>query len=118
VQSFSETIAGTAVIRAFNYQKQFIDRHRQLIDKNSEVVFMKVGCDNWLNIFLELVSNCVLACSGFYIVACKGSIEAGLAGLCLSYAVTMPMDVNYMVLTSSFFENSMVSVERLHSLTL
>jgi ABC-type multidrug transport system fused ATPase/permease subunit len=117
VQNFSETIAGATVIRAFSYQKQFTDRSKRLIDKNSEIFFMKLGCDNWLAIFLEMVSNLVLACSGFYIVASRDSVEAGLAGLALSYAVMLPMDVNFFIMAISFFENSMVSVERLDAMT-
>lgn len=78
---------------------------------------MKIGCDNWLAIFLELVANLILACCGFYIVASRDSIEAGLAGLSLAYAVTMPTDVNFMILAMSWLENMMVSMERLDSLT-
>jgi ABC-type multidrug transport system fused ATPase/permease subunit len=117
VQNFSETIAGATIIRAFSYQKQFTERNKHLLDTNSEIFFMKNGCDNWLGIFLELVANLVLTLSGFYIVCSRGSIEAGLAGLTLSYAVTLPLDVNWLILTSSALENSMVSVERLDSLT-
>lgn len=78
---------------------------------------MKIGCDNWLAIFLELVANLLLACCGIYIVCSRGSIDAGLAGLSLAYAVLMPTEVNFMTLMMSWLENMMISVERLDSLT-
>ena len=44
VHQFSETLNGLSTIRAFGYQKQFVNKYYALIDKNISLLFYKSGC--------------------------------------------------------------------------
>lgn len=116
VQHFSETISGANTIRAFAYQNKFTKKNEELINLNTSIYFQQQGCNCWLGITLEFVSDILLSVSSMIIVGARGYINAGLAGLCLSYAITLPENIYFLIFASSFLENMMVSVERAHSL--
>ncbi|CAG9324418.1 unnamed protein product [Blepharisma stoltei] len=112
VQHFSETVSGLSIIRAFGYQKKFIEKNAFLSNSNIGVYFMQQACGCWLGITLELVSDVILGVSALVIVGVKGWINPGLAGLALSYGITIPDNIFNFINASSNLENSMVSVER------
>ncbi len=118
VQHFSETISGAETIRAFNYQMRFLERNVNLVDKNISFYFDLQATNAWLSISLELVSNMILFTSCLVIVATRGSISTGLIGLALSYAVSLPDNIYWLIYLSAVLETTMVSVERTHALAL
>ena len=76
-----------------------------------------MGANAWLGISLEFVADMLLTLSAFLIVGTKGMVDPGLAGVCLTYAVTLPDNIYFMIFASSYLENMMVSVERTHQLS-
>jgi len=116
VQHFSETISGANTIRAFAFQEQFIKKNEELVNSNTSIYFQQQACNCWLGITLEFVSDSLLTVSALIIVGFKGLINPGLAGLCLSYAITLPENIYFLIFATSFLENMMVSVERAHQL--
>jgi ABC-type multidrug transport system fused ATPase/permease subunit len=72
----------------------------------------------WLSISLELVSDMLLCVSALFIVITRGDISPGYAGMSLSYAVSLPDNIYWMIYLTALLETTMVSVERAHSLAL
>ena len=116
VQNFTETVNGLSIIRAFGSERQFSLRNEDLLNKNTALYFYQQACNCWLGIALEIVSDIILTGSCLFIVSTRGSMNPGLAGVCLSYAITLPENIYFLVFASSFLENQMVSVERCHQL--
>ena len=116
IQNFTETVNGLSTIRAFGLEKLFIKRNEDLTNINTGLVFYQQACNCWLGIALEIVSDIILTGSSLFIVSSKNTMDTGLAALCLSYAITLPDNIYFLVFASSFLENQMVSVERCHQL--
>lgn len=116
VQNFTETVNGLSTIRAFSLEKFFISRNEDLLNNNTALFFYQQASNCWLGITLEIVSDILLTGSCLFIVATRGVMNPGLAGVCLSYAITLPENIYFLVFASSFLENQMVSVERCHQL--
>ena len=70
-----------------------------------------------MSIALGLASNIILSVVMLFIVYSKDSIDPGLAGACLVYAMLLPENIFYSVHATSNLENAMVSVERVQSMT-
>ena len=116
VQNFSETVSGLSTIRAFGLEKLFIHKNEELLNKNTGLYFYQQACNCWLGIALEIVSDIILTGSSLFIIGTRGVMSPGLAGVCLSYAITLPENIYFLVFATSFLENQMVSVERCHQL--
>lgn len=116
LQNFTETVNGLSIIRAFSCERQFTIRNENLLNANTGLYFYQQAANCWLGIALEIVSDIILAGSCLFIVSTKGQMDEGLAGVCLSYAITLPENIYFLVFASSFLENQMVSVERCHQL--
>ena len=117
VQNFSETVYGISTVRAFGYQTNFSSKNDELVDINSRYSFYQQACSCWLGIALEIVSDFFLVGSALVIVGGRDTMGPALASLCLSYAITLPENIYFLVLSSAFLETNMVSVERCHQLS-
>lgn len=116
VQHFSETLNGLSTIRAFRYEENFKSQYYSLFNQNTALNFYKTGCSCWVSIMFEVISDIVLACSTLIIIFSRDSIDPGLAGACLTYAMMLPEGIYYSMSALSSLENSMVSVERVHNM--
>ncbi|OMJ71617.1 hypothetical protein SteCoe_30111 [Stentor coeruleus] len=118
VQHFSETLNGISTIRAFGYQKMFIENYFKLIDKNNSFLFYKSGCYCWLAICLEIVSDFILLVSTVIIIYGRDYIDPGLSGVCLINILMLPDEIYNLISTTTNLENCMVSVERVNNMSL
>ncbi|XP_076363250.1 multidrug resistance-associated protein 1-like isoform X2 [Tachypleus tridentatus] len=109
---FSETVTGTTSIRAFGATERFILESDKRVDFNHSSCFPSVAANRWLAIRLEFLGYCIVFFSALFAVLTKGTISPGLAGLSISYALTVTANLNMLVLASSNVETNIVSVER------
>lgn len=116
VQNFSETVYGLSTVRAFGYQNLFSSKNDELVNFNSAFSFYQQACSCWLGISLEVVSDIFLVGSALVIISGRDTMGPALASLCLSYAITLPENIYFLVLSSAVLETNMVSVERCHQL--
>uniref|UniRef100_A0A8C9G230 ABC-type glutathione-S-conjugate transporter n=1 Tax=Pavo cristatus TaxID=9049 RepID=A0A8C9G230_PAVCR len=84
---FSETISGTSVIRAYRREKSFIDISDLKVDENQKSYYPSIMSNRWLGIRVEFVGNCVVLFAALFAVIGKSSLNAGLVGLSVSYAL-------------------------------
>ena len=50
---------------------------------------MSLACYRWIGIYAELIGDLIILCTALFAVLSKGSIDAGLVGLSLSYAMSV-----------------------------
>uniref|UniRef100_H2Z8F9 Uncharacterized protein n=1 Tax=Ciona savignyi TaxID=51511 RepID=H2Z8F9_CIOSA len=109
---FSETITGASTIRAYGLQNSFIKQSENLVDVNQMAYFPNIVSNRWLALRLELVGNFIVLFAAIFAVAGKGTIDSGIVGLSVSYAMQITQTLNWMVRQSSELETNIVAVER------
>ncbi|KFQ38458.1 Canalicular multispecific organic anion transporter 2, partial [Mesitornis unicolor] len=110
---FSETVSGASVIRAYRRVKSFIDISDLKMDENQRSYYPGIVSNRWLGVRVEFVGNCVVLFAALFAVIGKNSLNAGLVGLSVSYALQVTMSLNWMVRMTSELETNIVAVERI-----
>ena len=126
---FSETLDGLTTIRAFGSEKRLINKSFHLLDKQQQAYFLVFSANCWLGIRLELVGTLIVTLSALFAVLARGDAAsqsnsigngvssggqfAGLAGLSISFALSITQSLNWSVRMASDLESQMVSVERI-----
>ncbi|KAM4844750.1 ATP-binding cassette sub-family C member 3 [Thomomys bottae] len=109
---FSETVTGSSVIRAYNRNQDFIVLSDNKVDNNQKSCYPYIASNRWLGIYVELVGNCVVLFAALFAVTGRSSLNPGLVGLSVSYALEVTSVLNWMVRMASDLESNIVSVER------
>jgi len=109
----SETLNGISTIRAFNVVDNFIKENDKKVDLNVSAYFMNTNANRWLSIRLEFLCTCVVTAAALFSVLERNNVEAGLAGLSLTYALNLTGVLNWLVRQSSEVETQLVAVERI-----
>ncbi|VEU33619.1 unnamed protein product [Pseudo-nitzschia multistriata] len=115
-----ETIDGVATIRAHDGEESLMRRLQKMLDVQQNAYYLLCVAQCWLAIRLELVGTLVITLACLFPVwhhAFYGADPnfAGLAGLAISYALSITQALNWSVRMASDLEASMVSVERVRS---
>ncbi|XP_072737295.1 ATP-binding cassette sub-family C member 3 isoform X1 [Ciconia boyciana] len=110
---FSETVSGASVIRAYRRVKSFVDISDLKMDENQKSYYPGIVSNRWLGIRVEFVGNCIVLFAALFAVIGKNSLNAGLVGLSVSYALQVTMSLNWMVRMTSELETNIVAVERI-----
>jgi ATP-binding cassette subfamily C (CFTR/MRP) protein 1 len=112
-----------STIRAFEAENTLFNRILGLIDKQQHAYFLTQAGLCWLAVRLELIGTAIIFFACIAAVWEKQSMPqgdevfAGLAGLSISYALSVTQSLNWAVRTGSDFEANMVSVERIRQYT-
>ncbi|GFN95555.1 canalicular multispecific organic anion transporter 1 [Plakobranchus ocellatus] len=112
--TFSETLNGLTVIRAYGVQTDFKRRAFRAIDANVTPFLFIHTANRWLGIRLDFMS-CLLV-----FISCVASLSSGLhgyanpafIGLCITYTLMVSGQLNWIVRISTEVEMSMNAVER------
>ncbi|KFV41915.1 Canalicular multispecific organic anion transporter 2, partial [Gavia stellata] len=110
---FSETVAGASVIRAYRRVKSFVDISDLKMDENQKSYYPGIVSNRWLGVRVEFVGNCIVLFAALFAVIGKNSLNAGLVGLSVSYALQVTLSLNWMVRMTSELETNIVAVERI-----
>ena len=109
---FSETLQGVSVIRAFKEQHRFLQINEERMDKSLRAYFPSIGAHRWLALRLESIGAFVVGSAGLFAVIGRGRVDAALAALSITYALSITQTLNWMVRMTSERETNIVSVER------
>ena len=114
---FSETLDGMASIRAFGVSQQFIDKNVYTVSGSLRMWYANKTCERWLSVRLETMAAAITSISAIMCVwqAVEGSLSPGVAGLALTFSMTLSLILNSTIRTFSELEASMNGVERLMS---
>lgn len=111
---FGESVTGAQTIRAYGVQQRFIKESEMRVDFNQVCYYPSIIANRWLAIRLEMVGNLIIFFAALFCVLGRGSeLEAGIAGLSLSYALQITQTLNWLVRMTSDVETNIVAVERI-----
>uniref|UniRef100_A0A8C2VPQ5 ATP binding cassette subfamily C member 3 n=1 Tax=Chinchilla lanigera TaxID=34839 RepID=A0A8C2VPQ5_CHILA len=109
---FSETVSGTSVIRAYGRMEDFRVLNDIKVDTNQRSCYPFIASNRWLGINVEFVGTCVVLFAALFAVMGRNSLNPGLVGLSVSYALQMTVSLNWMIRMMSELESNIVAVER------
>ncbi|CAO3569188.1 unnamed protein product [Mortierella alpina] len=113
---FQETLGGVCTIRAYRQQNRFIKDNEFRLDQNLRAYYPSIAGNRWLAFRLECLSSVIIFGSAFLAVLSLSkniSVDPGLVGLSLTYALSITQSLNWMVRQYTEIESNIVSVERL-----
>ncbi|XP_069884465.1 ATP-binding cassette sub-family C member 3 [Dipodomys merriami] len=109
---FSETVTGSSVIRAYRRSQDFKALSDSKVDSNQKSCYPYIASNRWLGIHVEFVGNCVVLFAALFAVIGRSSLNPGLVGLSVSYALEVTTVLNWMIRMISDLESNIVAVER------
>ncbi|KAF2858147.1 hypothetical protein K470DRAFT_260069 [Piedraia hortae CBS 480.64] len=112
-QQFGETLTGMTTIRAYGDEQRFIRKNLEQINTHSRPFIYLWGTNRWLAFRVDIVGALVSFFTGVFIIARTGAVDAGAAGLAMTYAVTFTENVLWFVRLYATNEQNMNSVERI-----
>ncbi|KAJ5579757.1 uncharacterized protein N7459_005742 [Penicillium hispanicum] len=111
---FGEAITGTACIRAYGVENQFRRNIRDAIDVMNGAYFLTFSNQRWLSIRLDGVATCLVFVTGVLVVTSRFNVSPSIAGLVLSYILSIAQMLQFTVRQFAEVENDMNATERLH----
>jgi len=111
-QQFGETLSGVTTIRAYGDEKRFIRDNQNRVDTHHRPFISLWAANRWLALRVDVTGALVSFFAGVFIIQSVGKIDAGAAGLSLTYAVTFTENVLWLVRLYASNEQNMNSVER------
>jgi len=114
---FSETLTGASVIRAYGQQQRFISESENRVDINQICYYPSIIAIRWLSVRLESAGSLVVLFAALFSVISRESLDPGLVGLSISYALNITQNLNWFFRMISDLETNIVSVERIMDYT-
>ncbi|MCP9261934.1 Multidrug resistance-associated protein 1 [Dirofilaria immitis] len=114
-QHFDKTIRGLVCIRAFGKVQEFCKSMELYVDCFTRCKYSNILSNRWLAVRLEFIGNSVVLCASLFAVLSQRwdtAINAGIAGLSVSYALNITDVLNFAVRYISELEMNIVAVER------
>lgn len=111
---FSEAISGTACIRAYGLQDRFTASIRDSVDEMDSAYFLTFSNQRWLSVRLDCIGNLLVMTTGILVVTSRFNVSPSIAGLVLSYILSIVMMIQFTVRQLAEVENAMNATERLH----
>lgn len=111
-QQFGETLSGIVTIRAYGDEKRFIRDNQSRVDTHNRPFIYLWAANRWLALRVDFTGALVAFFAGAFVILSIGKIDAGSAGLSLTYAVMFTENVLWLVRLYSVNEQNMNSVER------
>lgn len=114
----SETLDGVLTIRAFGAEENLNKRMINMINMQQTAYRLTYAAQCWLSVRLEFCGTMIVFVACFVSVIQHGSrggdeLFAGLAGLSISFALSITQSLNWTVRMASDVEANMVAVERI-----
>ncbi|KAJ1831821.1 Transporter of the ATP-binding cassette (ABC) [Coemansia sp. RSA 2711] len=109
---FGETLNGVSTIRAYGQEARFKRVNYGKIDDNIRPFIYMWGANRWLSIRVDLAGAFVSFMAGLLALTATGRMDAGLAGMSLSYALNFTEHILWVVRFYSVNEMNLNSVER------
>ena len=111
-QQFGETLSGIVTIRAYGDERRFMRDNQSRVDTYNRPFIYLWAANRWLALRVDFTGALVAFFAGVFVILRIGTIDAGSAGLSLTYAVMFTENVLWLVRLYSMNEQNMNSVER------
>ncbi|OQR67649.1 multidrug resistance-associated protein 1-like [Tropilaelaps mercedesae] len=117
LNNFAETLNGASSIRAYKVEQHFIRKCQIRIDLNQNCYFHSMATGRWAAVRIEWLSAVISCLTCSLIVLYRRQLNAGVAGLVLSYTLSVCDAVSWMVRVATDVENAVVAAERIDEYT-
>uniref|UniRef100_A0A671P0B7 ATP-binding cassette sub-family C member 10 n=1 Tax=Sinocyclocheilus anshuiensis TaxID=1608454 RepID=A0A671P0B7_9TELE len=111
---FSETLSGLSTVRASGHTSRFEEENERRLEQNQRCLFNSNAAMQWLDIRLQMIGVTVV--TGISLIAViqhqLKSIDPGLVGLSLSYALSITNLLSGLIFSFAQTEMQLVSIER------
>ncbi|KAF7799416.1 hypothetical protein EIP86_010650 [Pleurotus ostreatoroseus] len=108
--SFGELLEGVVTVRAFSAEQRFLDNHTEKMDLTNKMYYMFWMANRWLLLRFDAVGALVIFITTLFALA--GWVEAGLAGVCITSAMTFTSSVYWVCRLWTSLELDLNAVER------
>jgi ATP-binding cassette, subfamily C (CFTR/MRP), member 1 len=112
---FQETLNGVDTIRAYGQSDRFFLTNVQHLDTFTSASYARITLDRWLSVRLELLISLITLSTAVVAVhsaVTSGRMDAGWAGLAVTFALDITVSLNWVVRMVDKVETSMVAMER------
>ncbi|XP_062186348.1 ABC transporter C family member 3-like [Phragmites australis] len=114
MQHFTESIAGSNIIRCFQKERQFISSIGHLMDNLSRPSLYNAAAMEWLCFRLDILSSFIFSFTLILLVSSSTAlIDPKTAGLAVTYGLSLNMLQGWAIAVLCSLENQMISVERM-----
>nr|CAD7393056.1 unnamed protein product [Timema cristinae] len=113
LSNFGESLTGVPTIRAYGIQERFTKMSEDLVDRNQMCFYLTIMTNRWLSVRLETIGNIIIFFSSIFAVLGRDTMDPGLVGLSISYAMQITQSLNMLVRQTSDIETNIVAVERI-----
>eukprot|EP00538_Stauroneis_constricta_P012382 CAMPEP_0119570218 /NCGR_PEP_ID=MMETSP1352-20130426/43504_1 /TAXON_ID=265584 /ORGANISM="Stauroneis constricta, Strain CCMP1120" /LENGTH=1567 /DNA_ID=CAMNT_0007619885 /DNA_START=651 /DNA_END=5354 /DNA_ORIENTATION=- len=114
---FSETLGGLTTIRAYDQPARFVSEFEQKVDQNTRATYCNRSADRWLAVRLEsigaMIAGLAAVLASNVALTTDDTNYASLAGLSLTFAVSITGLLNFGVRSFASLEAAMNSCERI-----
>ncbi|RMZ80548.1 hypothetical protein DV737_g2910, partial [Chaetothyriales sp. CBS 132003] len=111
-QHFGETLTGVVTIRAYGDESRFLQESHLRVNTHNRPFIYLWATNRWLAVRMDIAGALVSFFSGTFVVLNARTLDAGAAGLALSYAITFTQNVLWLVRLYAANEQNMNAVER------
>ncbi|GME85759.1 unnamed protein product [Ambrosiozyma monospora] len=112
-QHFTETLTGITTIRAYGDERRFLVQNLNYIDASNRPYFYTWVCNRWLAFRSDVLGSSIVSLAAALCLVYVGKIDAGLAGISLSFAAKFNDCAIWILRTYAEVEMGMNSVERI-----
>ncbi|WOL16866.1 ABC transporter C family member 3-like [Canna indica] len=114
LQHFQETMSGLSSVRSFGHEKKFVGTNYKLTDDLSRLKFHSSGAAEWLSFRLDMLSTLMFTFALIFLICMPdGAIDPGIAGLAVTYGLSLNSVQTGIIWFICSLENKTVSVERI-----
>lgn len=111
---FSEGVSGTSSIRAYGLQQHFSRTLWMAVDQMNSAYYLTFSNQRWLSVRLDCIGNLLVFTTGILVVTSRFDVQPSIAGLVLSYILSIVQMIQFTVRQLAEVENAMNSTERIH----
>lgn len=112
-QQIGETISGYVSIRGYGREAVFTAKLGRATDGLNQPYLLLWASKQWLTIRVSILSSIIVLATGAFVIWEAGFIEAGAAGLVLTYAATFTENMMWFIQIYAIIQQSLTSVERI-----
>lgn len=111
---FGEAVSGVSSIRAYGLEDRFVRGIREAVDQMNSAYYLTFSNQRWLSVRLDTIGNLLVFTTGILVVTSRFNVNPSIAGLVLSYILSIVQMIQFTVRQLAEVENAMNATERLH----
>jgi ABC-type multidrug transport system fused ATPase/permease subunit len=111
---YTDTLAGLATVRAYGEEWTMMKKMFQRLDENMRPFYTLWTTNRWLFVRVELLGTCLSLFIGVSLIHKIKSVDAGLAGIALTFATSLLEYVYWLMRQSTTVDMHFEAVERIN----